>query len=185
MSKYIPKKVALSVYDIDYNELYASGKKIILFDLDNTLISYDEDLPSKKLIDLGTKLLQIGFKVYIISNNKGKRITNFVRSFPVTGYKEKMKKPFAYKIKKFLKESNYQNLEEIVMIGDQILTDIVCANKVGIDSILVKSISRKSEMIYTTINRLRGPLVLRKYARKNPQYANKIYEIIKKEKNNG
>ena len=48
MSKYIPTKLALSVYDIDYNELYANGKRIILFDLDNTLISYYENKPNEK-----------------------------------------------------------------------------------------------------------------------------------------
>ena len=63
--KYIPTKIALSVFDINYNELYANGKRIILFDLDNTLISYYEDEPNDKLIELGNMLLSIGFKVFV------------------------------------------------------------------------------------------------------------------------
>ena len=70
MLKYIPTKIALSVFDINYNELYASGKRIILFDLDNTLVSYYEDEPNEKLIDLGNMLLSIGFKVYVLSNKQ-------------------------------------------------------------------------------------------------------------------
>ena len=104
MSKYIPTKLAKSVYDIDYNELYANGKRIILFDLDNTLISYYEDKPNDLLIELGKKLLAIGFKVYVLSNNKGKRINLFMETFPATGSGNSMKKPFAYKVKKFLKK---------------------------------------------------------------------------------
>ena len=103
MSKYIPTKIANSIYDIDYNELYASGKRIILFDLDNTLISYYEDIPNQKLIEFGKMLLSSGFKVYVLSNNRGKRIGKFLETFPATDSGNLMKKPFAYKIKKFLK----------------------------------------------------------------------------------
>ena len=185
MSKYIPKKLALSVYDIDYNELYASGKRIILFDLDNTLISYYESVPNKKLINFGNDLLSMGFHVYVLSNNKGKRINTFMETFPATGSGNLMKKPFPQKVKKFLKNHNHNNYDEIVMIGDQLVTDILCANNVGVDSILVKSISRDSEKLYTVVNRWREPLIVKRYSKKNPEYASKIYEIIKKEKNNG
>ncbi|MBQ4571214.1 MAG: HAD-IIIA family hydrolase [Bacilli bacterium] len=185
MSKYIPTKLAKSVYDIDYNELYANGKRIILFDLDNTLISYYENKPNDLLIELGEKLLAIGFKVYVLSNNKGKRINLFMENFPATGSGNLMKKPFAHKVKKFLKNNNISNYNEIIMIGDQLVTDILCANNIGVDSILVKSISRESEKIYTIINRLREPYIVKRIARKNPEYAKEIYEIIKKEKKHG
>ena len=185
MSKYIPKKIALSVFDIDYNELYASGKRIILFDLDNTLISYYENIPNKKLIDFGNKLLTMGFMLYVLSNNKGKRINAFMETFPATGSGNLMKKPFPRKVKKFLINHGHNNFEEIVMIGDQLVTDILCANNVGVDSILVKSISRESEKFYTIVNRWREPFIVKSYSKKNPEYAKKIYEIIKKEKNNG
>lgn len=185
MSKYIPTKLALSVYDIDYNELYANGKRIILFDLDNTLISYYENKPNEKLIEFGNKLLSMGFKVYVLSNNKGSRISLFMETFPATGSGNLMKKPFAYKVKRFLKEQDINNYQEIIMIGDQLVTDVLCANNVGVDSILIKSISRESEKFYTIINRLREPLIVKKIAKKDPIYAKQIYEIIKKEKKHG
>ena len=71
------------------------------------------------------------------------------------------------------------------MIGDQLVTDILCANNVGVESILVKSISRESEKLYTIINRWREPFIIKRYWKKNPEYAAQIYEMIKKEKNNG
>ena len=36
------------IYKIDFNKLYSEGVKIILFDLDNTIIGYHETLPSEK-----------------------------------------------------------------------------------------------------------------------------------------
>ncbi len=185
MSKYIPTKIAKSIYDIDYNELYASGKRIILFDLDNTLISYYEDEPNDKLIEFGDKLLAIGFKVFVLSNNRGKRIMKFMDKFPATGAGYLMKKPFKSKIIKFLYLNGFHNYNEIIMIGDQLVTDILCANNVGVDSILVKSISRESEKFYTVINRWREPFIVKRYGKKNPEYAAQIYEMIKKEKHNG
>ena len=71
------------------------------------------------------------------------------------------------------------------MIGDQLVTDVLCANNVGVDSILVKSISRESEKFYTVINRLREPLIIKRFAKHNKEYANQILEIIKKEKKHG
>ena len=185
MSKYIPTKIAKSIYDIDYNELYASGKRIILFDLDNTLISYYEDEPDNKLMELGENLLAIGFKVFVLSNNKGQRIMKFMSKFPATGAGYLMKKPFKSKIMKFLNWNGIRNYKEVIMIGDQLVTDILCANNVGVDSILVKSISRESEKFYTVINRLREPLIIKRFAKHNKEYANQILEIIKKEKKHG
>lgn len=185
MSKYIPTKLALSVFDIDYNKLYAEGKRIILFDLDNTLISYYEDEPNEKLIAFGHMLLNMGFKVYVLSNNRGKRINKFMETFPATGSGNLMKKPFTHKVKKFLKQHEVYDYTQIIMIGDQLVTDILCANNVGVDSVLVKSISRESEKWYTRINRLRDPFIVKNIARKDPEYAKQISEIVKKERKNG
>ena len=156
--------------------------KCIMFDLDNTLISYYEDEASEKLIELGNKLLNLGFLVYVLSNNHGKRINHFMKSFPASGSGNLMKKPFAYKVKKFLNDKNITDYRQIIMIGDQLVTDILCANRVGVDSILVKSISRASEKWYTRINRLRDPFIVRKIAKKDALYAKQIAEIVRKEK---
>lgn len=181
LSKYKPTYIALSIYDIDYNELYALGKRIILFDLDNTLISYYETEPSEKLVALGNKLLNMGFKVYIVSNNKGKRLEHFAKLFPITSFASSMKKPNTKRLNKYLNDLNIQNYSKIIIIGDQMLTDVLCANRLGVDSVLVKSISRKSEKWYTTINRLREPFIIKKINKDNPNIGSQLKELIKKE----
>ena len=65
-----------------------------------------------------------------------------------------------------------------ILIGDQLLTDIKCANKLGLDSVLVKSISRKSEKWYTRINRLREKRVINNIAKVDKEKAIAIAKII-------
>lgn len=177
MSNFIPKYLANNVYEIDFDKLYSQGKKIILFDLDNTLASYDETTPTNKQLELNKKLRDLGYKIFIISNNHEKRTKIYTTTFIVDDYLILARKPFTRRTKKFLLKNNI-NKEEVVWIGDQLLTDVSCANKLDIDCVLVKSISRKSEKWYTKINRLREKRVLNKIAKKDLQLANSIKKII-------
>ena len=45
-------------------------------------------------------------------------------------------------------------------MGDQLVTDISGFNKLGVDSILVKTIDQKNQKWYTKINRLREKNIL-------------------------
>lgn len=181
MSLYLPTYLAKSVIDINFNKLYDEGKRIILFDLDNTLISYEQKTCSSDLKLLSGILLSKGFKVYVLTNNYESRITNFKKSFQATDYGYKMYKPRTKRIMKYLEEKGITDYSKIIMIGDQLVTDILCANRLGVDSVLVKSISRKSEHFYTKINRMREKFIVNKIAKTNPDFANQIREIIKKD----
>lgn len=179
MNKYLPTSLAMSVYDIDFVTLYAEGKKVILFDLDNTIASYEDTKPTTKQIALNEMLRKIGYKIYIVSNNHEKRVKEFTNAFYVDGYLVLARKPFTNRINKFIKKNNLIK-EEIIMVGDQLLTDIACANKLSVTSILVKSISRKTEKWYTKINRLREKKVIKKLSKIDLNKAKKIQEIIGK-----
>ena len=159
MQNFIPDMYQKSIYDIDYKKLKEKGIKCLLFDLDNTLAPYDDATPTDKQLELNKKLKEIGFRIYILSNNHQKRTKLYTTTFLVDGYLVLARKPFVYKIKPFLKKENIE-ITNTILIGDQLLTDIKCANKLGLDSVLVKSISRKSEKWYTRINRLREKRVI-------------------------
>lgn len=177
--KYLPTMVVEKFNQIDFDKLYSENKKIILTDLDNTLIDYSVKEPTEELIKLNRILKDKGFKIYIISNNSKKRIEKFIKEFKVDGYLAKALKPWKTKVNKYLKKNNI-NKEETIFIGDQLLTDIKCANSLNLDSILVRSVSRKSEKWYTTINRLREGKILKKIKKINP----KIYNEIERLNNN-
>ena len=52
IKKFIPNYIYETVYDIDFNKIYDSGKRFILFDLDNTLLPYDVPIADEKLREL-------------------------------------------------------------------------------------------------------------------------------------
>ena len=63
MSKYLPTYVYQSIYDIDFSKLYATGKRIIIADLDNTLMPYTTDVASPLLVKWQETLKNNGFKL--------------------------------------------------------------------------------------------------------------------------
>lgn len=163
INKYIPTFVYKTVYDIDFNKLYANGKRVILTDLDNTLLQYKDSKPTKDLICFIDNLKMLGFKIFIITNNHKNRVEQISKELGIDGFLHQAFKPFKYRINWFIKSKSLIK-EQIVFIGDQILTDIKSSNSVGVDSILVKTIDSKSQKWYTKLNRKRDAKIISKIA---------------------
>lgn len=179
MSKYTPTFVYLSIYDIDFSKLYALGKKIIISDLDNTLLPYHVHQATDALVNWQKELKESGFSLYIITNNNEKRIVKIKETLDIDGFLAKANKPSSTKLESYLKSLNI-NKEEVIFLGDQLVTDIACANNLGIDSILVKTIDIKHQKWYTKINRLREKRIIKKMYSENPETAMAI-ELLYKE----
>ena len=183
-SKYIPTYCIKSVFDFDYNKLYELGKKIILTDLDNTLISYKTAFANKELQDLNKELRKLGFKIFIVSNNNEKRILEFMKSFEIDGYLIKAGKPNPKKINEFIYDNGFVK-NEIIYLGDQLVTDIAGANNASLDSVLVSTIDVSSQKWYTKINRLREKKIIKEIYKIDSLLAKKIEETVNRGKKNG
>ena len=96
---------------------YTHLKKVILFDLDNTIASYEEVKPNSKQLMLNEKLTKMGYKIYIISNNRIKRVKEFVETFKVKDYLTLARKPFTKRVCAFIKKNNL-NKDEKMCIRD-------------------------------------------------------------------
>lgn len=172
MDIFIPDIYAQSIYTINYKKLKKNGIKCLLFDLDNTLISYKATYPDTKLKEL-FHVLERDFKLIIISNSTKKRLRPFKEQLNVdTAYSSR--KPSK---KKYLKIKELYKLEEkdVACIGDQLLTDIWGANRMGFTSILVNRIS-KHEPIWTRCNRFFEGFILRKLEKKSILISGEYYE---------
>lgn len=153
VKKFIPNQFHDSVYDIDFDQLYKEGKRLILSDLDNTLISYDELVPSKENLELFSKLEAIGFEVILLSNNIPPRVNKYIKDISIKGYAN-ARKPLNVGMRKaFNNASREYKKNEIVVIGDQLMTDVWGANRYNVSSILVNPIKKKTEKWYTKFNR--------------------------------
>jgi len=163
--KFIPKLYIKTFFDIDFDKLYENGKKIILIDLDNTLISYKEDMPDEKLKKhlLGLKKR---FKIILVSNNRRTRVEPFANEVDLP-FVYSSKKPRRKGLKKALKKLDQKyKKEEILLIGDQIMTDVWAGNRFKIDVILLDAIDKKTEKWYTRFTRKIEVGVLKKIKRK-------------------
>lgn len=173
---YTPKCVVNKFNDLDFNKLYESGYRIIISDLDNTLAPYTMTTPNLDLINKFKEIKSIGFKVYLISNNKKERIEHFCNKLELDGYLANAKKPNPKRLKQFLQENDI-SLESIVALGDQLVTDILGFNRLNLFSVLVKTIDKKSQKWYTKINRLREKRILKNIRKTNMEIYRKIEEI--------
>lgn len=172
MENFIPDIYKKNIYDIDYMKLKKKGIKCLLFDLDNTLVSVKTDTPTKKVKELFLYLEKY-FKVIIISNSNKDRLIPFKEGLNVD-VAASSHKPFKKKYLKIMEIYKFKE-HEIAAIGDQLLTDIYGANKVGITSILVNKIG-DYEKIGTKINRFLEKFIYRYLKRKNILVKGKFYD---------
>lgn len=171
--KAIPFAIATSAYDIPLSFYKENNIKHILFDLDNTLASYKEKVPSDKAKELIKRLKENGLSVAIASNNTSERVHNFAKELDIPAYCA-LRKPFAGPLKKVI-EKEKLNKNETVLIGDQILTDVYAGNKAGIRVILTKPLT-PLDPPWTKINRVLARGKMRKLY-KEP-YKSQWKEII-------
>ncbi|MBE6138691.1 MAG: YqeG family HAD IIIA-type phosphatase [Firmicutes bacterium] len=173
MEVYVPDMYQKSIYAIDYQKLYNRGIKCLLFDLDNTLVPVKMKTPSKKIKNLFNDLKDKGFKVIIFSNSSKNRLKPFKDELEVD-CAASAKKPFKKKFLQILNEFGYQ-INEVAIIGDQMLTDVVGGNKIGITTILVNPISKK-DLFFTKFNRLIEKRIMKKLRNKDLFVKGRYYE---------
>lgn len=171
MEKYVPDIYQKSIYTIDYSKLFNAGIKCILFDLDNTIIQSKKNPPSQKAKDLFISLKQKGFKVIVFTNSPAFRNKKIKKFLEVEFFCNAMK-PLARNFYKIMKNYQYEE-NEIAIVGDQIMTDILGGNNVGITTILINPLASKDQLL-TKINRFRERKIMKKL-RKNDLFCKGRY----------
>ena len=155
-----PKGYFNSVRDIKIEYLKENKIEAIILDVDNTLIDYYKNFPdgTKEWVE---EIKKHGIKFCILSNsNKITKIKEVAKQIDVP-YFYFAKKPLKSGFKKAKKQLNVSN-EHIAVIGDQIMTDIIGANRCKMFSILVKPI-KEQDILITKIKRPLENLVIKKY----------------------
>lgn len=139
-----------SIYQLTPNQLEEKNFKGLIVDLDNTLLAWNQYEPTEEVKSWLKTFRDAGLDVYLLSNNNHKRVAKIAEPLDLD-YSAKAFKP---RRKYFKHALNILQLpaEQVVVVGDQIITDIIGANRVGLQSILVKPIV-PHDNIYTWINR--------------------------------
>ena len=150
-SNFIPSEFVRSVFHITPELLLDKGIKAIITDLDNTLVEWDRPDATPKLIEWFASIKAAGIQVTIVSNNNELRVKSFADPLGI---------PFIFKARKPLGKAFRQALsimtvkrEEVVVIGDQLLTDVFGGNRQKLHTILVIPVA-KSDGFVTKFNRM-------------------------------
>lgn len=163
MSKFKPIKYYRSIFDVDFEKLKEQGIKVVACDLDNTLVPHDVTLPTKEVSELVKKVNDLGMKFIILSNNKEQRVQTFADPLNIDYYFSS-RKPLKKNFLRLMHDNHITN-KQLCLIGDQLMTDVYGANKLGIMSIFVEPLANK-DIFYTKVNRLMEKKVLKKLVKK-------------------
>jgi uncharacterized protein len=168
--KCIPHAYHASIFEIPYKKLKEQGIKSLFFDLDNTIIAYDDEILTQKHIDLLNDLKK-DFQIVVISNTNYKRVKKALTHLDVP-YIWYAKKPLKFGFKKAMRMVD-STKDETIVIGDQLMTDIFGGSRFGIKSILIRSVKRKSDRWITQFNRKIEKIILKKLKRSVQLYMKK------------
>ncbi|HEP1831097.1 TPA: YqeG family HAD IIIA-type phosphatase [Streptococcus suis] len=159
LENYMPDFALEKVYDVTVESLKKHGIKVVFVDLDNTLIAWNNPDGTPEMRQWLHDLQDAGIPVVVVSNNKYERVKRAVEKFGIE-FEAFALKPFTFGINRALKRFDVQPYE-VIMIGDQLMTDIRAAKRAGLKSVLVKPLL-KTDSINTQINRWRERRTMKK-----------------------
>ncbi len=141
MRALLPAMIVNRVQDIDLDGLYCDGVRGLLIDLDNTLVAWDRSCIGHEVADWLEQAQARGFSVCFVSNGMPERVARFSAemNIPAVGRAIKPRKtPFRRALKLL-----GLTVDECAVIGDQLFTDILGGNRMGMFTILINPLSDK------------------------------------------
>lgn len=162
IKKFYPTQHIESIFDLSISQLKSEGIKGIIFDIDNTLVPYDVPEPTEDIIELFSEIQEAKIAITLVSNNTEDRVVKFNEKLKVLAL-HKAQKPFTKSFKKAIEMMNCSK-EQVIIVGDQVFTDVYGGNCLGVKTYLVTPISDKDEW-QTKIKRGLERQILKRYKR--------------------
>lgn len=161
MKSLYPNLYLKKVEDITIETLIKNKIKLLILDVDNTLIDYNKNL-SENIINWAKEMKGQGIKLYILSNTNDKEKVKNIAERLGLQYKYFAMKPFKKGFKEIQKQTNIK-VENIAVVGDQIFTDILGGNRCKMFTILVEPIDNEKDYWYTAWKRPIENKIKKKY----------------------
>ena len=167
MSLFMPTIYLDSATDLSLEIIKKLGIKCLLLDVDNTLAEHGSQEPFFGAIGWARYLVENGIKIVIVSNNVEKRVSSFAKKFDLPFVFFSMK-PLPIGFNKAQKILGCDK-SKIMVVGDQVFTDILGANLAGMKSVLLEPKACKETMGIKFRRTLESPIrnKLRSHDRKS------------------
>ncbi|WP_144476130.1 YqeG family HAD IIIA-type phosphatase [Cytobacillus oceanisediminis] len=150
LKHFLPDQHVKNIFEIEPDSLKEKGVKGIITDLDNTLVEWDRPTATPKLIEWFDNMRRNEILITIVSNNNEKRVKAFSDPLQIP-FIFQARKPMTRAFNKALKQMGLRK-EETVVIGDQLLTDVLGGNRSGFHTILVVPVAQTDGFV-TRFNR--------------------------------
>ena len=134
-----PDMCVNSVLDIPVEELRQNRITSFILDLDNTMTEWNSNEVRPELIAWVDKLKETGGKACIVSNNKESRVKAVAHILDIP-YVCRAGKPLRRAFRRALEQVGSLP-EETSVVGDQVFTDVLGGNLMGMLTILVSPLN--------------------------------------------
>lgn len=157
MSFFYPNERHHRITEISPQELFKSGFRGIILDVDNTLTTHDNPVPAKGVMEWLEAAKAEGLRLMILSNNSPERVKPFAEMLRLD-FEANGKKPLPYGYIRTIKRMEIKK-SEVLTIGDQIFTDVLGARLAGIYCIFVDPIENEHTAFFRFKRRMEQPIL--------------------------
>lgn len=129
-----PDEFVDDLKDLQIERYFSMGKDVFVFDFDNTLGLWRNAEIKEDLKDMLEQLKSKGARVFIVSNGRPRELRG-LDGFSIVW---RAGKPFSMRLKRI-----FEGFEpsRVVLVGDQIFTDVITGKRFGFYTIKVKPLS--------------------------------------------
>ena len=150
LQKLMPNQYVDSIHHIDIEELKQRKIRAVITDLDNTLVEWDRPQATPEVVEWLKRLREADIQVTVVSNNNEERVGSFCSPLQIA-FISAARKPTNKAFLQAVRQMNVK-IEETVVIGDQLFTDVLGGNRLGFYTILVVPVAQ-TDGFWTRFNR--------------------------------
>lgn len=156
-SGFMPDGIFDDIYAITPEFLLSLGVRGLILDIDNTLVTYDDPVPTEKVAGWLEAMHDAGISTAFVSNNHRERVEEFCRNLDCfclsDAGKPSRKGLFA------AMEHMGTDVLSTAAVGDQVFTDVWAAKRCGMRSFLVPPIKDKTTLFFRFKRLLERPVL--------------------------
>ncbi len=161
-----PSLVVNSVKEVDPRALKAQGIIAIITDLDNTLVPWRHYEIAPAVIEWLARLEVEGICICIASNTiHTERLRQLADTMGID-FVDRVRKPWTDGFKRAMQKMGSDS-KNTAVFGDQIFTDTLCGNRLGLMTILLRPPLSKEEFVSTQAVRVIENFVIRRLRARN------------------
>ena len=164
---FLPTEIFDDIYRITPDMLTAAGIRGLILDIDNTLVTYDDPVPTPSVTAWLDAMHTAGIATAFVSNNHAPRVDGFCAGMDCYHHADSGKPST-----KYLREAMAHmgtDAASTAAIGDQLFTDVWAARRAGITAYLVPPIKDKRTLFFRAKRLLEKPFLRLYHKRKESQ----------------